>query len=79
MRLDLLDFQRVQLELLFRELVAVEVFDSSGGVISRATDLVREALSIIRNFAENMKNRHSGNRYQAPFSDTRQTSIQYTP
>ena len=70
MRLDLLDSQRVQLELLFRELVAVEVFDSdsSSGVVSRATDLVREALSIIRNFAENMENRHSGDRYQAPFS-----------
>lgn len=46
MRLDLLDSQRIQLELLFCELVAVEVLDSSGGVVTRATDLVREALSI---------------------------------
>ena len=53
--LHLLDGQRTQLELLFRELVAVDVFDNSG-VASTAVSLVREALSIIQDFAE----RHEG-------------------
>ena len=56
-RSDLLDAQRVQLELLFRELVAVE---ESGGVASRATDLVRKALSIIRDVAARGKTLTAG-------------------
>ena len=49
--LHLLDSQRVQLELLFRELVAVDVLESSGAV-SIAVGLVREALSIIQDLTQ---------------------------
>ena len=47
--LHLLDGQRMQLEVLFRELVAVDIFDC---VASTAVSLVREALSIIQDFVE---------------------------
>ena len=63
--LHLLDSQRVQLELLFRELVAVDVLDNSG-VVSTAVDLVREALSIIQGLTERRERACSNDRYQAP-------------
>lgn len=63
---ELLDAQRVQLELIFRELVAVEVYEGSGGVTSVVIDTVREVLSIIRNLAHLHEARRSDSQYQAP-------------
>ena len=60
--LHLLDSQRVQLELLFRELVAVDVLESSGAV-SIAVGLVREALSIIQDLTQ--RRTCSDDHYQA--------------
>lgn len=66
--LHLLDSQRVQLELLYRELVAVDVFHNSDGDPSTAVGLVREALSIIRDFTERHGRVCSADRYQAPIA-----------
>ena len=57
---NLLDAQRVQLELLFRELVAVESF---GGV---AIGRVREALSILQSVAE--QHQQGDSDYRAPLT-----------
>ena len=64
--LHLLDSHRVQLELLFRELVAVDVLHNSDSDVSTAVDLVREALSIIQDLSERHGQGCSDDRYQAP-------------
>ena len=60
--LQSLEAQQLQLELAFREAVAVEAIQG-GHDVSKAVDLVSEALSIVRC---EMEHRESERGYQAP-------------
>ena len=64
--LQSLEAQQVQLELTFREAVAVEAIQG-GHDVSRAVDLVSEALSIVQC---EMEHRESERGYQAPLCAT---------
>ena len=67
LHLGSLEAQQVQLELLFREIVALEVLGNAGGVMSAAVGLVQEALAIIQGVVEQHE-REDSTKHQLPLT-----------